>query len=68
MQNLSGTVGIDMELEDSGALGAEGPFVVRTPGIAFDIDDLPVHRVDERGAAYRTIGAETWRYLGIFDS
>ena len=68
MQHLRRPVGIDVELEGGGALGAQRPLVVRTSGIAFDVDDLPVDSVDERGAADGAEGADAGRHLRIFDS
>ena len=68
MQNLGWTVGIDVELKDRRALGAERSLIVRTARIAFDVDDLAVDGVDERAAADRAIGTDARRDLGIFDS
>ena len=48
-----GPVGIDVQLVDGRALGAEGALVVRAARIALDVDDLAVDGVDERGAADR---------------
>src|SRR5207244_4183274 len=40
-------VGVDGELERVRALRAEGPFVDRAAGVAFDVDDLAALHVDE---------------------
>src|SRR4029077_17589433 len=68
MKNLNRTVGIDVQLKDGRALGTESPFIMRAAGIAFDIHDLTVFRVNERSATHGTIGADTRRHLGVFYS
>ena len=68
MQNLRRPVGIDVELKDSRALRTKRSFVVRTPRVAFDIDDLSVHRMHEGCASDRTVRTKTRRRLRAFDS
>src|SRR5215510_4328961 len=68
MQNLGGTVGIDVQLKDRGSLGTEGALVVRASGIALNVDDVPIDGVNEGATPHRTIGADAGRHLGIFDS
>ena len=68
VQHLRRPVGIDVELEDRRALGAERPFVVRAARIALDVDDLAVDGVDERGAADRAVGTDARRDLGVLDA
>ena len=57
-----------MELEDRRALGAERALVVRTARVAFDVDDLAVDGVDQRGAADRAVGTDARRGLGSFNA
>ena len=68
VQHLRRPVGIDVQLEDRRALRAERSLVVRAARIAFDVDDLAVDRVHERGAADGAVGTEARRDLGVFDS
>ena len=67
MENLRWTIGIDVELENRSALGTESAFIVRTPGIALDVDDLPIDRVNEGSAAHRAIGAKARGNLRVLD-
>ena len=68
VQNLSRTVGVDVELKDRCALGTERPFVMRAARIAFDIDDLAVDGVNQRAATDGAVGTDTRRHGGAFDS
>src|SRR5262249_37012896 len=68
MEHLRGPVGIHVQLEDGRALGAEGPLVVRAARIAFDVDDLAVDGVNQRGAPDRAIRTDARRDLGVLDS
>ena len=68
MQDLGRAVRVDVELKDGRALGTEGALVMRAPGIALDVDDLPIDGVNEGATPHRTIGADAGRHLGIFDS
>ena len=63
-----GRFGIDVELKDRCALGAERPLVVWAARIALDVDDLAIDGMDQGAAAHRAIGADARRHLGIFDS
>ena len=67
MENLRRTIGIDVELEDRRALGAEGALVVRTARIALDVDDLPIDRMNQGAAAHRAIGADAGSDFGVLD-
>ena len=51
MQHAGRSIGIDVQLERCRALRAEGPFVVRAAGVAFDVHNLAVDRIDQRRAA-----------------
>ena len=68
VQDLGRTIGIDVELEDRRALGAKRAFVVRTARVALDVDDLPVDRVHQGGAAHGAVGAEAGGDLCVLDS
>ena len=67
MENLRRTIGIDVELEDRRALGAEGALVVGTARVALDVDDLPIDRMNEGAAAHGAIGADARGDFGVLD-
>src|SRR2546428_1095443 len=68
VQHLRRPVGIHVELIDRRALGAEGALVVRAARVAFDVDDLPVDRVDQGGAADGAEGTDARGGLRVLDS
>src|SRR5262249_55528736 len=67
VQDLRGTVGIHVQLEDGGSLGAERALVVRASRVAFDVHDLVIHGVDEGAAPYRAVGTDAGRHFRVLD-
>jgi hypothetical protein len=57
-----------VQLKDSGALGTESSFIVRAARVAFDVDDLPVDRMNERAASDGAKGTDAGRHLRVFDA
>jgi len=68
VQDLRRAIRIDVELEDRRSLRAECALVERTVGIALDVDDLPVDRVYEGGAADGAIRTDARCHLRILDA
>src|SRR5205823_9422368 len=66
-QDFRGSVRVDVQLVDGGALGAQRALVVRAARITLDVRDLAVHRVDERGAAHRAIGTDARVRFRVLD-
>ena len=68
VHHLRRTIGINVQLKDRRALGAESSLIVRAARIAFDIDDLAVDRMNQSAAADGAVRANAWSDLGAFDA
>src|SRR5215210_4944642 len=65
VQDPGGPVRISEQLIRGGAFGAEAAFVMRTPFIAFDVDDVVPYGVDDQRAADGAVGADARSGFGF---
>ena len=68
VEHLGQPVGVDVELVDGRALGAEGALVDGRVGIALDVEDGAILGVDHRVAADGAVGADAGVLLGLGDA
>ncbi len=68
IEHLGQPVGVDVELVDGRALGAEGALVDGRVGIALDVEDGAILDVDQGVAADGAVGADAGVLLGLGDT
>jgi len=68
VQHLDRSIRIYVQLKNRRAFGAKRALVVRAARIAFDVDDLPVDSVNQRGATDGAIRANARGSFGVSDA